>query len=153
MFSEDDCKNNINIREINRYVNGSLQNDFLFPEYTSDFQGCVLNITAHEIPPLLTFNGDVNNETHLMESYRLNGIEGDILKMLAKELNFEIHLTFPQERSIIRQFTTSTGSFKRVSFNKKIKLNISRFWKFNWNKLISVFLKFKRKLFPFPKLL
>lgn len=116
VFSKKHCRNKIVIQEINRYENGSLQNDFLFPKHVSDFHGCLLNVSARQMPPILSFNGDVENETHLMESYRLSGVEGDILKVIAKELNFKIRLLFPKERNDINKNGISTGCFGDVSY-------------------------------------
>ncbi|KAI8119060.1 hypothetical protein CVS40_9366 [Lucilia cuprina] len=111
LFNKYLCLNKIVVREINRYENGTLQNQFLFPDHISDFHGCELNVSAHKMAPLLTFNGDVNNETHLMDINRLSGIEGDILKVIAKSINFKIRLNFPNGSNMINYFFDSAGCF------------------------------------------
>ncbi|KAI8119049.1 hypothetical protein CVS40_9368 [Lucilia cuprina] len=117
LFNTDQCENKIIIREINRYENETLQNQFLFPDYRNDYQGCLINVSAREMPPLLTFNGDINNETHLMEINRLDGIEGDILKLIADALQIKIRLKFPQEVSKINPFLDSAGCFADLDYN------------------------------------
>ncbi|KAM7343897.1 uncharacterized protein ACRADG_010796 [Cochliomyia hominivorax] len=116
MFTEGNCEQ-ITIREINRYENGSLQNDFLFLDYIHNFHGCLFNVSAREVQPLLNLRGDVNNKTHLIDSHRLSGIEGDILKMAAKALNFKFYLHFPQQENIINRYFNSTGCFFDLDIN------------------------------------
>ncbi|XP_037809276.1 uncharacterized protein LOC119602025 [Lucilia sericata] len=117
LFNSDQCENKIIIREINRYENGTLENQFLFPDFANDFYGCVINVSAREMPPLLSFNGDRNNETHLMEINRLGGIEGDILKKIADALNIKIRLKFPNEVSKIHPYQDSAGCFADLDYN------------------------------------
>ncbi|KNC29321.1 hypothetical protein FF38_02449 [Lucilia cuprina] len=112
ILNKNHSQNNITVREINRYENGTLMKEFLFPDHVNDYNSCWLNVSAHITPPLLIFNGDVNNETHLMEINRLGGIEGDILKAIAKSLNLKIRLHFPKEENIINFFSNSEGCFR-----------------------------------------
>ncbi|KAM7343108.1 uncharacterized protein ACRADG_010255 [Cochliomyia hominivorax] len=111
IFNKENCRNEITVQEINRYENGSLKYNFLFPDHMLNFHGCELNVSAHEVQPLLSFDGDVHNETHLIESDRLGGVEGDILKVVAETLNFKIRLHFPTESSEINPESLSTGCF------------------------------------------
>ncbi|XP_023306962.2 uncharacterized protein LOC111688691 [Lucilia cuprina] len=111
ILNKNHSQNNITVREINRYENGTLMKEFLFPDHVNDYNSCWLNVSAHITPPLLIFNCDVNNETHLMEINRLGGIEGDILKAIAKSLSLKIRLHFPKEENIINFFSNSEGCF------------------------------------------
>lgn len=113
-FNKENCEDKIIIREINRYENGTLENEYLFLDHISNFHGCFLNVSAHAIQPLLNFKGDTKNETQLMESYRLSGVEGEILKIVAEVLNFRIRLRFPEGRNEINMYYHSSGCFKDV---------------------------------------
>lgn len=119
LFSKGNCRDKISILEINRYENGVLQNEFLFPDPIKNFHGCYLNVSAHVIEPLLSFKGNFHNETHLLEINRLSGIEGDILKIIAKALNFKVRLRFPKDKNVINMFYDSTGCFKDVSSTER----------------------------------
>lgn len=118
VYSGLHCQEGLTIREINRYENGRLQYPFLFPDSFDNFYGCWLNVTAHIMHPLLMFNGDINNQTHLMEMNRLTGIEGDILKVVSKALNFKFRLIFPKDgQHIIYWHYGSLGCFRDVSIH------------------------------------
>ncbi|XP_037809284.1 uncharacterized protein LOC119602032 [Lucilia sericata] len=132
MSKRDHCGEEIIIREINRYENGTLQNNFLFLNHTNDYSDCLINVSAHEMPPFLSFNGDVNNETHLIEMERLGGIEGEILKMVADALNVKIRLNFPKEISAIRRIHYSLGCFGDLD-KKRSQIAIGGFNSSQWN--------------------
>ncbi|XP_037819314.1 uncharacterized protein LOC119608840 [Lucilia sericata] len=132
VFNNDQSANNITIHEINRYENGTLKNEFLFPDHINDFHGCWLNVSAHKVPPLLTFHGDVNNETHLIEINRLSGIEGDILRAISKSLNFKIRLRFPEEGNIIHYYSDSEGCFGDLD-RERSHIAIGGFSSTQWN--------------------
>ncbi|XP_065368915.1 uncharacterized protein LOC135961346 [Calliphora vicina] len=112
MFNSDHCNSEITVQEINRFQNGQLKNDFLFPKLLTNFFGCPLTVSAQIYEPLLTFEGDIKNETHLVDMQRLGGIEGEILKLVAEALNFKIHMRFSEELSEINLRSNSTGCFK-----------------------------------------
>ncbi|XP_065368916.1 uncharacterized protein LOC135961347 [Calliphora vicina] len=116
LYSLKMCNTDIMVREVNRYENGRLEYDFLFPTILSDFFGCPITVSANLLQPFITFVGAVENSTHLMDMERLGGIEGEILKLLAKTLNFEIHMRFSGEFSEIGLYYNSTGSFHDLEF-------------------------------------
>ncbi|XP_037809277.1 uncharacterized protein LOC119602026 [Lucilia sericata] len=132
MSKRDQCEDEIIVREINRYENETLQNKFLFLNHTNDYSGCLINVSAHEMPPFLSFNGDVNNETHLIELERLGGIEGEIFKIVADALNVEIRLNFPKEISAIRRIHYSLGCFGDLD-KKRSQIAIGGFNSTLWN--------------------
>lgn len=124
MFNDEHCGEDITIREINRYYNGQLKYDLLFPEMLTECHGCALKVSTQVIQPLLDFQGDFRNESHLRDVQRLGGIEGEILRIMAEALNFTIELIFNQDiSSSIDLNYNSTGCFKEVSqeFWKKKK--------------------------------
>ncbi|KAM7341634.1 uncharacterized protein ACRADG_009354 [Cochliomyia hominivorax] len=115
MFNEDHCGGEITVQEINRYENNHLKHDFLFPQLLNNFFKCPLRVTAQISEPLLTFDGDFRNKTHLLDHKRLSGIEGEILKLLAEALNFKIRMLFSEELSAIDlKLNSSSGCFKNL---------------------------------------
>ncbi|KAM7342833.1 uncharacterized protein ACRADG_010112 [Cochliomyia hominivorax] len=118
LYSKGDCRKMIAIREINRYENGLLKSNLLFPDHINNYYGCVFNVSAHQMRPLLIFNGDMNNQTHLMENYRLSGIEGELLNTVAKALNFKFRLRFPRGRNYIEPYLKSSGCFGDLDRNR-----------------------------------
>ena len=115
MFNEDHCGEDITIQEVNRYENGKLKYDFLFPEMLTDFYGCALKVSTQVVEPFVNFHGDFRNASHLRDVQRLGGIEGEILKIMADSLNFTVQLLFTQANSTIELNFNSTGCFKDVS--------------------------------------
>ncbi|XP_065368914.1 uncharacterized protein LOC135961345 [Calliphora vicina] len=112
------CGEDIMVREVNRYENGRLEYDFLFPTIVSNFFGCPLTVSADLLQPFITFDGDVENSTHLMDMKRLAGIEGEILKLVAEALNFKIHMRFSGEFSEIGSRLNSTGCFRDMELRR-----------------------------------
>ncbi|XP_019890572.2 uncharacterized protein LOC109611772 [Musca domestica] len=96
LYNGDYCNTELAMKEINRYENGRFQNDFLFPDFMKNFHGCKLTVCARIIPPMLTFNGDRSNESHLKEMHRLAGIEGEILKLVASTMDIKLEYRFTQ---------------------------------------------------------
>ncbi|XP_037809286.1 uncharacterized protein LOC119602034 [Lucilia sericata] len=111
LYSPDMCAEDIMLQEVNRYENGQLKFDLLFPIIASNLFGCPVKISAELIQPFITFDGDLKNETHLMDMKRLGGIEGEILKLIAEALNFKIHMRFSRNFSVIGLRYNSTGCF------------------------------------------
>lgn len=124
IFTPDHCYEKITISEINRFENGRLQKDMLFPDHIMNYFGCSLTVSAHIVEPLISFDGDIKNPKHLMEMQRLGGIEGEILNLLSKVLNFKFKLRFPSGRSELRYYGNSTGIFGDVSISIFVISNI-----------------------------
>ncbi|XP_037809283.1 uncharacterized protein LOC119602031 [Lucilia sericata] len=118
LYSPDMCAEDIMVREVNRYENGQLKFDLLFPIIASNLFGCPVKISAELIQPFITFDGDLKNETHLMDMKRLGGIEGEILKLIAEALNFKIHMRFSRNFSVIGLRYNSTGCFSDLEFRR-----------------------------------
>lgn len=119
MFTSADCFAEPAVKEVNRYEEGKLKYNFLFPTKFTNYFGCALKVSARNYAPLVTFDGDVRNKTQLKEMQRLGGIEGEILKLLAEWLNFTIQLRFTKEESVINFYLNSTGCFGDVSTTRK----------------------------------
>lgn len=114
-FSSEHCQDRISIHEVNRYENGRLQNDFLFPKPLRNFYGCSVNVSGHLMEPLLTFNGDLKNEHHLRDKSRIGGIEGEILKVVADITNLNLNFRFPRTLGIQKMYSNASESFEDVS--------------------------------------
>lgn len=96
-YNEDQCNSLAEPRELNRYQDGELFYDLLFPPRITNFYGCPVRISGNLVAPLLTFNGDTMNEQHLKDVTRIGGIEGDILRVLADTMNIKLELRFPRD--------------------------------------------------------
>ena len=92
LYNKVHCNRKITVRQINRFQDGQLEKDFLFPKQLMNYYGCTLNVSAYTFKPYIIFNGEPDNETHLEDMHRLRGIEGSILKLLAYALNFKTRL-------------------------------------------------------------
>lgn len=114
-FGRFHCWDDITIREINRFENGSLSGNYLFPKQLRNYHGCTIMVSAHLMAPLLSFSGDFTNEQHLRDKSRIAGIEGDILKTVADTLNMNLKFRFPLNLNKKFMFSNRTDSLVDVS--------------------------------------
>lgn len=116
LYGPNRC-NSVKVLQINRYVNGRLEKNFLFPFALQNFHNCSLDFTIKVLPPILSFHGDLDVTKHLPDtSKRLSGIEGDLLHVLAKSLNFSIVVkSRPKEKSILAENFTAKGCYEEVN--------------------------------------
>ncbi|XP_061398868.1 uncharacterized protein LOC133334569 [Musca vetustissima] len=116
-FGRYHCWGDITIREVNRYVEGSLREDYLFPKQLRNYHGCTIMVSAHLVEPLLSFNGDFTNEEHLSQKSRIGGIEGDILKVVADTLNMNLKFRFPRNLNKNYMYSNRTDSLTDLAEN------------------------------------
>ncbi|XP_037932339.1 uncharacterized protein LOC119667123 [Teleopsis dalmanni] len=107
----DGCWEGIELSFVNRFRNGKILNNWLYPKRLTDMLNCTLRLCVHDLPPLVQLVDDVNNPKPLSDPIRLRGIEGDMIKIVAKSMNFSLRLLFPNERSLIGFNHNSTGCF------------------------------------------
>ncbi|XP_030379254.1 uncharacterized protein LOC115627654 [Scaptodrosophila lebanonensis] len=110
LFSSN-CSHLITPKQVNRFANGRLQHDRLFVNNFEGFYGCPLNVSWYLLPPFVTFRGDGHNRSHRAEVERLNGIDGELLRVLADIFNFRIQLLPPCGKSYITANGTVTGCY------------------------------------------
>ncbi|XP_037932326.1 uncharacterized protein LOC119667112 [Teleopsis dalmanni] len=106
-----ECWKDIVLSYSNKYENGVLMRNYLFPRRLQNFYKCELRVCVYESPPFTQIKGDKNKEIDLLNLNRLSGIEGDLLKILAEKLNFSVRLTISEEFGIIGTESNSTGCF------------------------------------------
>ncbi|XP_075167943.1 uncharacterized protein LOC142240115 [Haematobia irritans] len=116
-FSPEYCQRIVTIEEINRYENGQLKWDYLFPGVLENFHGCPVTVSGHLIEPLLTFDGDINNRAHVRDLRRIGGIEGDIIKLVAHTMNMTLKLRFAKKLNEHRMFSNASKSFRDTYCN------------------------------------
>ncbi|XP_050328166.1 uncharacterized protein LOC126758138 [Bactrocera neohumeralis] len=109
---------NIEIVHFNTYFNGSLEHDRLFPQHLRDFHGCQLFICLEMGYPLLGFHGNRSDPHDLQDIRLVAGIEGDLLKDLAKALNFRVNFSISKNRGVIGENNDSTGCFAELAAGK-----------------------------------
>ncbi|XP_073811713.1 uncharacterized protein [Musca autumnalis] len=104
------CWDDIAVREVNRYENYRLKENYLFPKQLRNYHGCTISVSAHLVAPLLIFKGDFHNEEHLSDKSRIAGIEGDILKTVADTLNMNLKFRFPRDLNKNHMYSNRTDS-------------------------------------------
>ncbi|XP_030381642.1 uncharacterized protein LOC115629334 [Scaptodrosophila lebanonensis] len=113
-----DCKHVIDVMEFNRYdpETGRFQNDVLFPAHFRDFHFCALNVSAQQLPPHFMYRGKSSggllDESDLR---RISGIDGELLRLLAKKMRFRIRLYVPSRRSEIWSAGNYSGCFAQLA--------------------------------------
>ena len=94
LYNKDHCDEEMSVHLVNRFQDGKLENDFLFPKQLTNYYGCTLNVSAYTLKPYIVFDGEPYNKTHLEDMHRLGGLEGSILLLLANALNFKTRMRF-----------------------------------------------------------
>ncbi|XP_055846441.1 uncharacterized protein LOC129912274 [Episyrphus balteatus] len=85
-----------------------------FPQKLDNFHGCPLRVTSRPVEPFFKFKGDGNNPKPVGDWENLSGIEGMVLKTLAKTLNFKIQLLpIPSEPTLMTN-TTGYGCYAEL---------------------------------------
>ncbi|XP_055910409.1 uncharacterized protein LOC129944770 [Eupeodes corollae] len=117
-FSKLKCRNTEPVL-INQFKNGVPTNVYgtnhIFPNKLENLQGCLLIAALWNVPPYLRI---VPNRTGLDQFV---GIEGNMLKAIAKTLNFSLgYITPPndEERGIIFPNGTTSGATKLIEERK-----------------------------------
>ncbi|XP_055910418.1 uncharacterized protein LOC129944779 [Eupeodes corollae] len=79
----------------------------IFPRKLFNFYGCPLRITARSNPPFVTFSGNKSNPVCKDNTWTsLSGMDGELIKLLARNLNFTINLLpFPRGDTFFVNYT------------------------------------------------
>ncbi|XP_023162864.2 uncharacterized protein LOC111594001 [Drosophila hydei] len=95
---------------LDRYERGKLlRQEPLFGRQLGTFFGCPLNISWYLLPPYVMFVGDQHDPKQRMETWRLTGVDGELIKMLAKIFHFRLHLLPPcEKKSVALPLNSST---------------------------------------------
>lgn len=96
---------------INEYVNGSYVSSPLFPQKIQNLHECHIKVVTFNCPPMVMIHRMKNN------SYDIAGIDGELLKGIAKILNFSIQIVNISDTirwGTLEDNGTSTGAMKMV---------------------------------------
>lgn len=96
---------------INEYVNGSYVSSAFFPQKIQNLHQCHIKVVTFNCPPMVMIHRMKNN------SYDIAGIDGEILKGIAKILNFSIQIVNISDTirwGTLEDNGTSTGAMKMV---------------------------------------
>ena len=99
----------------NTFKNGKFKSQTpSFPSKVKNLYRCPLKIASFNSPPFLEIRMQPDGK------YHFGGLEGELLKMLAERMNFDINLTLMAENSLrwgnLYSNGTSTGALKMVHF-------------------------------------
>ncbi|KAH8290064.1 hypothetical protein KR044_006597, partial [Drosophila immigrans] len=122
LFNEH-CSPSINAYQSNRLtVDGTLQRDELFPLRFTNLSSCALNVTGHQLPPHFMYQpadgAALSEDGDFIDVDALRGIDGELLRLLAKALRFKVRLMIPQNKSEIFSEDTMNGCFAQLASGK-----------------------------------
>ncbi|KAH8387608.1 hypothetical protein KR093_008134, partial [Drosophila rubida] len=122
LFNEQ-CSPTISAYQSNQFqANGSLLRDELFPLRFTNLSNCALSVAGHQLPPHFMYRPPDGAALPLnggfVELEALRGIDGELLRLLAKALRFRVRLMIPQEKSEIFSEDTMNGCFAQLSAGK-----------------------------------
>ncbi|XP_055910518.1 uncharacterized protein LOC129944881 [Eupeodes corollae] len=125
LYSETVCRRCVPILLHN--CNQGIENlKLVFPEKLTNLHGCPFRVSGRSFAPYVRFKGNRNDPKPVGAWENLNGIEGALLKFLAKSLNFTIDLQpIPAEGSFYNINHTS-GCFSQL-LEKKADIVIGGF--------------------------
>lgn len=93
------CNVSFTLELLDRYERGELlRREPLFGRQLGTFYGCPLNISWYPLPPYVMFDGDRHNPKQLTETWRLTGVDGELIKLLASIFKFRLNLLPPCEK-------------------------------------------------------
>ena len=96
---------------INEYVNGSYLTEKFFPKKIQNLNQCKIKVVTFNCPPMVMIRQKQD------KSYDISGIDGELLKGIAKILNFTIQIVNISDTirwGTLEENGTSTGAMKMV---------------------------------------
>ncbi|KAH8421507.1 hypothetical protein KR009_010108 [Drosophila setifemur] len=88
---------------IDSYENGSFRGghrERSFDRVLLSLAGCPMRISWYPLAPFVSFEGNVSDPEELSQTWRLTGIDGELIKMLAEIFNFTIQLEEPCQKCL-----------------------------------------------------
>lgn len=115
------CDLNLTLELIDRYENGSFQNghqDRSFDRVLQSLAGCSVRVSWYSLPPFVSFKGNVSDPEELAQTWRLTGIDGELIKLLAEIFQFRIVLEEPCDKCLSRDIKDGcSGCFDQMINN------------------------------------
>ncbi|XP_055842724.1 uncharacterized protein LOC129909675 [Episyrphus balteatus] len=121
-FSKTHCRKVIPV-EINRFENGKMQSDKIFPSKLHDLYDCPLRVATYDIPPYLTLDFSKKGRDVI------GGFEGKLLHELSVKMNFDIEVVVPKNNELrgVIFGNLSTGAVEMLR-KKEADLSLGCIW-------------------------
>ncbi|XP_016994368.2 uncharacterized protein Ir7a [Drosophila takahashii] len=120
MFNQD-CDLKINLELIDRYENGSFRYGHRarsFDRGLNSLSGCPLRVSWYPLAPFVSFKGNASDPEERSQLWRLTGIDGELIKLLAKIFHFRILLEEPCDKCLSPDFKDGcSGCFDQVIYS------------------------------------
>ncbi|KAH8238561.1 hypothetical protein KR032_010161 [Drosophila birchii] len=115
------CDQNLTLELIDRYENGSFQQghqDRTFDRVLKSLAGCAVRVSWYPLQPFVIFKGNESDPVELAETWRLTGIDGELIKLLAEIFRFRIVLQEPCDKCLSRDIKDGcSGCFDQMIDN------------------------------------
>ncbi|XP_017116181.1 uncharacterized protein LOC108138489 [Drosophila elegans] len=112
------CDQSVTLEFVDRYVNGSFREDRWarsFDRALSSLSGCPLQVSWYPLPPFVSFDGNSSDPAERAEIWRLTGIDGELIKLLAEIFRFRIQLEEPCDKCLSPDIKDAcSGCFDQV---------------------------------------
>ncbi|XP_016946341.1 uncharacterized protein LOC108022013 [Drosophila biarmipes] len=120
MFNQD-CDLKVNLELIDSYENGSFGYDHRarsFDRGLSSLSGCPLRVSWYPLAPFVFFNGNASDPEERTQVWRLSGIDGELIKLLAQIFHFRILLEEPCDKCLSPDIKDDcSGCFDQVIYS------------------------------------
>ncbi|XP_017017957.1 uncharacterized protein Ir7a [Drosophila kikkawai] len=115
------CDLNLSLELIDRYENGSFQQghqDRTFDRVLNSLAGCPVRVSWYPLPPFTIFKGNESDPEERAQTWRLTGIDGELIKLLAEIFRFRIILEEPCDKCLSRDIKDGcSGCFDQMINN------------------------------------
>ncbi|XP_037727434.1 uncharacterized protein LOC119558208 [Drosophila subpulchrella] len=120
MFNKD-CDLKVNLELIDSYANGSFRYSHTarsFDRGLSSLSGCPLRVSWYPLAPFVFFKGNSSDPEERSQLWRLSGIDGELIKLLAQIFHFRIQLEEPCDKCLSPDIEDScSGCFDQVKYS------------------------------------
>ncbi|KAH8317470.1 hypothetical protein KR074_005807 [Drosophila pseudoananassae] len=97
------CDLNINLELLDRYERGAFRKsrkERTFDRILRNMSGCPLKVSWYPLEPFVSFRGNTSDAAERAQIWRLTGIDGELIKLLAEIFNFRIQLEEPCDKCL-----------------------------------------------------
>ncbi|KAH8304639.1 hypothetical protein KR018_005853, partial [Drosophila ironensis] len=118
LYNQNCEHNSVGLELIDRYKKGSFR--FSHRERTFDralrsLGGCPVNVSWYPLEPFVIFNGNASDPEELSQTWRLSGIDGELIKLLANIFDFKIQLEEPCNKCLSKDIKDGcSGCFDQI---------------------------------------
>ncbi|XP_016981546.1 uncharacterized protein LOC108046406 [Drosophila rhopaloa] len=115
------CDLNVTLELIDRYQNGSFRHGRQarsFDRALSSLSGCSVRVSWYPLAPYVSFEGNSSDPAERAEIWRLTGIDGELIKLLAQIFRFRIQLEEPCDKCLSPDIKDGcSGCFDQVMYS------------------------------------